>query len=97
MSGMRCIVAGAVVLVDDVATLGGAATITLGGAAVSTLGDAVWSGVVGGRPVIIAVSWQMACMCHTFLLVEGGIVCPSRSRMSAAAVSVISCSEAMGS
>ena len=88
---------GAVMLVDVTATLVGAATITLGGAAVSTLGDAVWSGVVGGRPVIIAVSWQMACMCHTFLLVEGGIVCPSRSRMSAAAVSVISCSEARGS
>jgi hypothetical protein len=37
---MRHMTLGAVMLVDIVATLGGAATITLGGAAVSTLRDA---------------------------------------------------------
>ena len=53
---MRCTTFGAVMLVDVVATLGGAATITLGGAAVSTLGDAVLGGVVVSRPAMMFVN-----------------------------------------
>ncbi len=43
---MRRMTLDAVMLLDIVATLGGAATVTLGGAAVSTLRDAVSGRVV---------------------------------------------------
>ncbi len=93
---MRCMTLGAMMLVDVVATLGGAATITLGGAAVSTLGDAVSGGVVVSRPAMMSVNWQIAHMCLNLTLAKGGTVCPSCSRRLAAACSVWLCLEAMG-
>jgi hypothetical protein len=93
---VRCMTLGAVMLVDVVATLEGAVTVTLGGAAVSTLGDAVSGGVVVSWPAMMPVNCQFACMCLNLMLAEGGTVCLSCSRSSAAACSVWSCSKAMG-
>jgi hypothetical protein len=82
---MRCTRLGAVMLVDVIATLGGAATITLGGVAVSTLGDAVSGGVVVSGPAMMFVNLQIAHMCLNLALAEGGTVCPSCLRRLAAA------------
>ncbi len=96
MNGMRCMMLGAVMLVDVVATLGGVATVTLGGAAVSTLGDAVSGGVVVSWQAMMSVNWWIARMCLNLALAEGGTMCPSCLRRSAAACSVWLCSEVMG-
>ncbi len=68
--------AGAVILLDEVATLGGRAP-TLRGALTPTLGGGVM--VVGKfmGPAMMAVSWRMASRCFNFLLVVVGTVCPS--------------------
>jgi hypothetical protein len=93
---MHCMTLGAVILVDLMATLGGAATITLGGAAVSTLRDTVSGGVVVSWPAMMFVNWQIARICLNLALAERGTVCLSCSRRSAAAWSVWSCLETTG-
>jgi hypothetical protein len=68
--------AGAVLLLDEVATLRGGAP-TLGGAATPTLGGGVMVAGKSEGPGMMAVSWQMALRCFNFLLAVAGTVCPS--------------------
>jgi len=101
-------VVGAVVLFDVEATLGGAVTATLGGAVTGTLGGVETAtlgdvgeglgGAVGGGvgPLQIVVSCWMARICWSFWAAVVGIGSPSCSRMSAAALSVLSSSVMVG-
>jgi hypothetical protein len=68
--------AGAVILLDEVATLRGGAP-TLGGALTPTLGGGVMVVGKSGGPAMMAESWRMALRCFNFLLSVVGIVCPS--------------------
>ncbi len=68
--------ADAVILLDEVATLGGGAP-TLGGAATPTLLGGVMVAGKSGGPAMMAVSWRMALRCFNFSLAVVGTVSPS--------------------
>ena len=87
---------GVVMVLDVVATLGGAATTALGGGAVSTLGDVGRGGGASGWPHIIVESWQIAARCLSLALAIVWIVHPSCLKRLAAASKVLLCSDATG-
>ncbi len=88
---------GAMMVLNVVATLGGAATGTLGGVAGTTLGD-VGPGVGGvlGRPDMIVVSWQIASRCFSLAVAVFGIVRPRRCKRLPAASMVMLFSNMVG-
>ncbi len=89
-------VCGAVMVLNVVATLGGAAIATLGGMAGTTLGD-VGSGVGAlGWPAMMVVSCRMALRCFSLAVVIVGIACPSCCNRLAAASKVMLCSDVVG-
>jgi hypothetical protein len=86
---------GAVMVLDVMATLGGAATATLGGAAGATLGDVGSGGGALGWPDIIVVSLRMALRCFSLAVVAVGIACPRCCNRSATASKVLSCPDVL--
>jgi hypothetical protein len=84
---------GAVMVLDIVATLGGAAITTLGGVASTTLGDVGSGGGALGWPEIMVVSCQIALRCFSLAVVVVGIAHPSCCNRTAAASKVMLCSE----
>ncbi len=87
---------GAVMVLDVVAILGGAATATLGGVVGTTLRDVVLGGGAIGWPDIMVVSWQMAFRCFSLAVVIVGVAHPSCYNRLAAASKVMSCSNVVG-
>ncbi len=87
---------GAVMVLDVVATLRGAAIVTLGGVADTTLGDVGLGGGALGWPAIMVVSCRMALRCFSLAVVIVGIACPSCFKKLAAASKVMSCSNVVG-
>ena len=81
---------------DVVATLGGALSSNLGGAAASTLGSVAAGGEEVVVPAIIEVKLRMARMCWSLAAAVSGTVWPRRQRTVAAASSVKSCCEMVG-
>jgi hypothetical protein len=86
----------AVMVLDVLATLGGAAIATLGGVAGTTLGDVGSRGAALGWPAMMVVSCQMALRCFSLAVVTFGIAHPSCCNMSAAASKVMLCSDVVG-
>ena len=83
-------------LLDVVATLGGALSGTLGGAAASTLGSVAAGGEEVVVPAIIEVKLRMARMCWSLAAAVSGTVWPRWRRTVAAASSVKLCCEMVG-
>ncbi len=81
MIGIRRTVLGVVMVLDVVATLGGATIATLGSVAVPTLGAVLTrDGALGTRDMI-ADSCVIAARCLFFALAVVGMVPPSFSKM----------------
>ena len=95
---------GAGMVLDVVATLGGAVFATLGGATVATLGGVASStlgagsegGGMLGAPDIIAVRRWIASRCLILSCADVGTSPPSCCRKAFAASNVASCSEMTG-
>ena len=87
---------GAVMVLDVLATLRGAAIATLGGVAGTTLGDVGSGGGALGWPAMMVVSCQMALRYFSLAVVIVGIACPSCCNRLAAASKVMSCSDVVG-
>jgi hypothetical protein len=87
---------GAVMVLDVVATFGGAALATLGGVAGTTLGDVGSGGGALGLPDIMVVSCRMALRCLSLAVVVVGIACPCCCNRLAAASKVMLCSDVVG-
>jgi hypothetical protein len=87
---------GAMMVLDIVANLGGAAIATLGGMAGTTLGDVGSRGGALGWPAMIVVSFRMVLRCFSLAVVVVGIACPSCCNRLAAASKVMSCSNVVG-
>ena len=87
---------GAIMMLDVVATLGGAATATLGGVAGTTLGDVGLEAGVLGWPDIIVVSLRMALRCFSLAVVVVEIACSRCCNRLAAASKVLLCSDVVG-
>jgi hypothetical protein len=87
---------GAMMVLDNVATLGGAATATLRGVAGTTLGDVGLGGGALGWPDITVVSLQMVLRCFSLAVVVVGIARLRCCNRSAAASKVLLCSNVVG-
>ncbi len=87
---------GALMVLDIVATLRGAAIATLGGVAGTTLGDVGSGGGALGWPAMMVVSCQMALRCFSLAVVIVGIARPSCCNRLAAVSKVILCSNVVG-
>jgi hypothetical protein len=79
-----------------IATLGGAVIVTLGGATFVTLGIGVAAGSASGWPDMILVSRRIVSMCFILFSANVGTVPPICVRKSFAASSVLLCSEMTG-
>jgi hypothetical protein len=90
------VVFGAVMVLDVVATLGGAAIATLGGVAGTTLGDIGLGGGAWGWPAMMVVSCQMVLRCFSLAVIIVGIAHPSCCNRLAAASKVMLCSDVVG-
>ncbi len=87
---------GAVMVLDVVATLGGAAIATLRGVAGTTLEDVGSGGGALGWPAMMVVSCQMALICFSLAVVVVGIARHSCCNRPAAASKVMLCSNEVG-
>jgi hypothetical protein len=83
-------------VLDVVATLGGAAIATLGGVAGTTLGDVGLGDGALGWPAMMVVSCRMALRCFSLAVVVAGIAHPSCCNRLAAASKVMLCSNVVG-
>jgi hypothetical protein len=87
---------GAMMVLDVMATLGGAAIATLGGVTGIILGDVGSGGGALDCLDIMVVSCQMALRCFSLAVVVVGTACPSCCNRPAAASQVMSCSNVVG-